>query len=332
MSQKEDIESRIKKLETKAGIKFYLEVVILPIVLAILGFYINRTLKESELKQSRYQLSSDLIEMVLDTSDSKKTYLSYQLMSKVDNEFGNEIKPNLINWKLESILGYINNKNINKANLELTIAHEMGGVVGKEIYRIFSDSIKNGKSKKYKEANELYLAILDNTTSEVIATSVGNVKNEEQNIVNPGSNEKIISIITSDDVIQSKQSKQAVDKLMGSNVVTQKVPLKKELQSSSEPHVRTGWLFLGTFNTSNKESIEWITYYLKGITNYKPEDLVNKSFTIKEGSSSYIRTGKPTSYAEFLPVIHVAKSGERILIKKVEPWSTTGYMWAEVEY
>jgi hypothetical protein len=332
MSQIEDIESRVKKLETKDGIKFTLQVIVLPIVLAILGFYINKTLKESDLKQSRYQLSSDLIKMILDTSDSKKTYLSFQLMSKVDNEFSNEIKSNLIHWKLESILGYIKAKNYYKTTFELTIAQDMGGSVGKEIYKTFTDSINKGKSKKYTDAKASYLSMQNSTTSEVTVSSAVGGPEKSLNVIKPENNEKINSIIFTDNIIQSKQSKQEVSRLMGSGIVTQKVPVVKELGSSVDQHKRTGWLFLGTFNSSNHASVEWFTWYLKGIEKLKPEELVNKSFIIKEQSSSYIRTGKPTIYAEFLPVIHVAKSGEKITIIRVEPWNTTDYMWAEVEY
>jgi len=328
MATIDDLEKRIIKLEGTNNYKFTAQVIIVPIVLAIIGYFINRTIKESELNQQRYKLSSELIPLLLDTVDPKKTYMSYQLMRKVDEDFGAEVKPILVNWKLETIISHINEGNFYKVTKEVTTPQ--GGLeIGNEIYKIFLDSINNSKNPKYVNARISY----EQQHAQAYATQIGDtILNSPLAKTYLISKDTLSSLLSADKVVKSEQTKSIVDKVMASNIVTQK-PIKKDNQSqfnippdeTNTDKKKQGWLFLGTY-----ESDQWATSYLNNIKKLKPNELIGKSFSIR--NSSNIRTGKPTEYAEFLPIVESLKTGAAVKIIKVEPWSSTNYMWAAVEY
>lgn len=323
----EELEKRVSKIETVSNYKFALQVIIVPVVLLIIGAVINSTLKETELKQQRYKLTSELIPLLLDTVDAKKTYMSYQLMRNMDEDFGATVKPLLINWKLESIIDHIKAGNFYKATKEIETAK--GGLdIGNEISKIFKDSIIDGKSKnpRYLKAGISYgQQYAQEFTIQFGDTASSKTPGKEQ-LVNK---DTVAALLAAVNIVESKQTKRMGDKVMASNIVTQKASAKsvKPLPKNNGEMIKKkrGWLFLGTF-----ENDKWVTCYINNADKLKPADLEQSSFSIR--SSSNIRTGKPTENAEFLPIVESLSSGAKVKIIKVEPWSTTGYFWAEVEY
>ena len=324
MSTHEELERKINKLDSQSKIRFSLEVVIIPILLLGIGYLFNQnlqikdqmheaTLQNQKLTQDKYDLSSKLIPMILDSVDSKKTYFTFLLFNKVDTAFADEIKPLLFQWKLNNIITCINNKNIKGATKELDIAESMGGEVGKEVYKTFREST----DERFKMARiKLDELVAFNEVED-------NGKLNDLKMVE----EKVFTMLEADRVVKSEKTQETADKIMNSSIETQKSP-KPAIQASFGNKKR-GWLFLGTFD---QNANNWVTHYLEEIDKLRPEELKDKSFRILKGSSSNIRVGKPTEYGEFLPVIEALKTGKEVKILDVEPWSSSNYMWARIEY
>lgn len=325
MEKFKELEDKINKLESKSKYRFYVEVVIIPLMSILILWWVNYSLNENEYKwsaliqenelmQQRYELNSSLIAMILDTLDSKKSYLTFHLINKVDPEFASDVKPTLINWKIDKIINCIERRKPEIATHELNIAYYMGGMIGYEIHNTF----QKDTSRRIKVAREQLVLLAKEATEE----------SSESGGSSPSDMKKNVQLaLDTDKAVKSTASQGLVDEIMSSNVVT-KTP-SKSLKQASLSSKREGWMFLGTFDRSSNK---WVTNYLNGITSLMPTQLEGKSFRILNGSSSNIRQGKPTEYAEFLPVKMVLKSGETVRILTVEPWSSSDYYWANVEY
>lgn len=93
---------------------------------------------------------------------------------------------------------------------------------------------------------------------------------------------------------------------------------------------KTGWVYLGQYVAQDKR---WETRYFDFSVSTDPSTLVSSPQVVRiQTGNINVRVGMPTESGEFLKVREILKPGSQIKIKAVKEWSSTGYMWAEVDY
>ena len=97
--------------------------------------------------------------------------------------------------------------------------------------------------------------------------------------------------------------------------------------SAGTARPRAGWVYVGAF-----ESGTWTTRYLSIDTHDDPANIRGRTLKVNSSTGSLLlRASMPGSDARFGQVIETLTPNTAVHVKTVTPWSTTGYIWAEVE-
>lgn len=93
---------------------------------------------------------------------------------------------------------------------------------------------------------------------------------------------------------------------------------------------KSGWVYLGQYVAQDKR---WETRYFDFSVSTEPSTLVSSSQAVRTQTGNInVRIGMPTESGEFLKIREILKPGSQVKIKAIKEWSSTGYMWAEVDY
>ncbi|MDO8788211.1 MAG: hypothetical protein Q7J42_09115, partial [Sulfuritalea sp.] len=113
-------------------------------------------------------------------------------------------------------------------------------------------------------------------------------------------------------------------------VVSKEIPPTGSPDGTVPRKQMAGWVYLGHFVASEKK---WKTRYFDFPASAEPTSLATKALKVRlETGSINVRVGMPTESGEFLSVKEVLKPESQIKVKSIREWSSTGYMWAEVDY
>lgn len=138
----------------------------------------------------------------------------------------------------------------------------------------------------------------------------------------------------------SKGTQAAADRIMASAAppaqagiavsVAPKISQAKPSPGGTAVQYRTGWVYLGHYVAQESR---WQTRYFDFAIASNPASLVSSSLTVRAQTGNInVREGMPTDAGEFLRVREVLKTGSEVKVRSVKEWSSTGYMWAEIDY
>ncbi|MCP3895622.1 MAG: hypothetical protein GY706_13490 [Bacteroides sp.] len=89
-----------------------------------------------------------------------------------------------------------------------------------------------------------------------------------------------------------------------------------------------GWVYLGHFDGS-----VWKTRYLDFPPSYKPGDLQNRSFKVRDETGALnVRSGPPGLLGRTKSIIAVLAQGSTVLLKGSPELTLSGYVWHQVEF
>lgn len=138
----------------------------------------------------------------------------------------------------------------------------------------------------------------------------------------------------------SQGTRAATDKIMASAQTSNQVELPQSVTArpasrQPQPGVaqatkRSGWVYLGHYLA---EARRWETRYFDfGIAD-DPANFLTLMLKVREETGPInVRIGMPSPAGEFQRVGDVLKPPSQVIVRSVREWSSTGYMWAEVEY
>jgi len=137
----------------------------------------------------------------------------------------------------------------------------------------------------------------------------------------------------------SKGTEAAADKIMAgasgssSSEVPQSITTKADNNNTQKgainPNKKSGWIYLGHYVA---ELRKWETRYFEFDKTINPDSLPSILKVRYETGAIYVRAGMPTPGGEFQKVQDVLKPPSVVKVSSVKEWSSTGFMWAEIEY
>lgn len=114
------------------------------------------------------------------------------------------------------------------------------------------------------------------------------------------------------------------------SVVAKVSPLTTNAANTVANKQTVGWVYLGHFVGS---AHKWETMYFDMPPSTEPFSLTSSTLTVRlQTGNINVRVGMPTESGEFLNVKEILKPGSQVKVRTVKEWSSTGYMWAEVDY
>ena len=131
----------------------------------------------------------------------------------------------------------------------------------------------------------------------------------------------------------SKGTQAATDRIMAGATETAQTgsgSVRSQDVYSGSPATKSGWVYLGQYVAQDKK---WETRYFDFPISSAPSSLVSSAQTVRAQTGNInVRVGMPTVFGTFLKVQEVLKPGNNVKVKTVKEWSSTGYMWAEIDY
>ncbi len=119
-----------------------------------------------------------------------------------------------------------------------------------------------------------------------------------------------------------------------SNIVVSNRGNKAQSSSNSSKRDKyKGWVYLGQFSGSDVTNAIWKTRYLDFSEKELPQKLLGNSYVVRARTGALnVRMNMPTESGLFLGIVDVLNPGATLKIKQIQPWSSTDFFWAEVEY
>ncbi len=138
----------------------------------------------------------------------------------------------------------------------------------------------------------------------------------------------------------SKGTQAAADRIMASAQTSNQVELPQSVTArpaSSQPQpgvaqavTKSGWVYLGHYVAEERR---WETWYFEFGNAVDPSTFPASVLTVRERTGAInVRIGMPSPAGEFQRVRDVLKPPSQVKVRSVKEWSSTGYMWAEVDY
>lgn len=139
----------------------------------------------------------------------------------------------------------------------------------------------------------------------------------------------------------SKGTQAATDRIMANattsdqtgspvSLVSKLSPIAPNATALTNQQTRSGWVYLGQYVAQDSR---WETRYFNFPVSTEPSTLISSAQSVRVQTGNInVRIGMPTEAGEFLKVREILKPGSQVKIKAVKEWSSTGYMWAEIDY
>lgn len=122
-------------------------------------------------------------------------------------------------------------------------------------------------------------------------------------------------------------SEAAADQIMRSAVSTEQKQIPTPITSTAKIE-KEGWAYVGHYADG-----KWKTRYFDISVDVAPTSLEGKTLSVSEKTGDLnVREGMPTFTGSFRPIISALKPGSKAKILKVEEWSSSGYIWAQITY
>lgn len=144
------------------------------------------------------------------------------------------------------------------------------------------------------------------------------------------------------ELYKTKGTQEAVDRLMASTLQSDLTIRESQQFAGQAPGAvqsekfmfaaapAAGWAYLGNFLFAEQK---WDTRYLEFEMTARPESLVGKTFEVRERTGALnVRQNMPDQQGQFYKVIDVLEPGEKIEIKEISRWESSGYVWARIAY
>lgn len=138
----------------------------------------------------------------------------------------------------------------------------------------------------------------------------------------------------------SKGTQAAADRIMASaqpssqnelpSSITSRPPTAIPTAGAPQITKRLGWVYLGHYVAEQRR---WETRYFDFGNATEPSALLTSTLTVREATGAInVRIDMPSSAGAFQRVQDVLKPPSQVKVLSVREWSSTGYMWAHVEY
>ena len=125
----------------------------------------------------------------------------------------------------------------------------------------------------------------------------------------------------------SDGSEAATDTIMRTAISAKQKQIPTPVTSVAKSE-KQGWAYIGHYVNS-----KWKTRYFDIKVDALPNAIVGSELSVrKETGTLNVREGMPSFIGSFMPIIGALKPGSKAKILKVEEWSSSGYMWAQISY